>query len=208
MISNVFRVPKDVPTRNKWIQSIKKHQSFQNTITVFNVCIQHFNEHDYSKVKEKCVLKPNALPSIFEITNIMFKSQMECLEQPNSSNSQNEVTHTFSDSYTDFNAKNEELKAEIRNLKINHQMQIEGLKKKIEGLENKLEKRVDELNLCKKELTKKNSEIERLKVLTKDLKTQRYISPKLAEAVNVYFYIFIFIPIQFKFTFLVYFTGK
>ena len=61
----MFRLPSKV-NRTQWIEAIAKHQPETGLRTVFNVCMHHFLEDEYEKKNGRFVLKPNAVPSVFD----------------------------------------------------------------------------------------------------------------------------------------------
>lgn len=73
------------------------------------------------------------------------------------------------------------LQADLHHLKT---IQI-GLEKKMKDLQDKYEARGDKLGAAKKELTSANLEIQRLEKVVTELRTNRYISSRLTDVVNV-----------------------
>lgn len=124
-------------------------------------------------------MKANAIPTIFNDTKQTNEDRV-CISEGSETFEVVHATHATCTNCCD-------LEAEIIRLKAAN-VQTDLLKKNIEELKNKYEERGDKLCSVRKELRNEKLEVQRLQALVSELKTNRYISPKLADAVNVNYY--------------------
>lgn len=74
-------VPVNGDSRQKWIDAIESHQTFDIADRQFGICELHFQSENIDRRKTKNDLKKDALPSIFPFrelyvhTIIMIKNQ-------------------------------------------------------------------------------------------------------------------------------------
>lgn len=67
-----FRIPIDEQTRKKWEEIISKHRHSNGNL----ICSEHFNFNDLVIRKDKYILRPGSVPSIFESTNVQIVSEI------------------------------------------------------------------------------------------------------------------------------------
>lgn len=77
------------------------------------------------------------------------------------------------------------LKKEILNLTVEHDIEVRKLQRKIELLENKNEQKIDQVKQFRKVLSKEKNEVIRLKDIVAELKSQNFISSEDEKILNV-----------------------
>lgn len=59
-------MPIEVEMRQKWDEILSKYRQTNGTL----ICMEHFNSNDLIRKTNECILKKDAIPSIFESANI------------------------------------------------------------------------------------------------------------------------------------------
>lgn len=156
----IFRPPQNSETRCKWAESIEKFQKFDGNSTV---CIKHFKSSDIEiRGKVKC-LKTGAVPTIFQ------------LNLPTILHNNDNAIVIISDE-CGLKEKLDQKEHEILRMKIEHDIQIQILKKKINEIENANKSQNTVLNETKKLLTKEKLHTQNLERVITGLKNEKYMN--------------------------------
>lgn len=161
------------------------------------MCIQHFKDTDYSKNKTKrfgYTLKPNAVPSIFDVTNHTIK-QPNPPNLPIPSNVPNSPNTFGATQIANFDIDDDEshviiandniesaallidqLKTENMDLRVHYDMAIQKLERKVISLNDKIEEKTDTLNQSRSELAREKSKTAKLNEVIDKLRRERHIN--------------------------------
>lgn len=195
------------------MNAIQTHQPDRaiNTTSIFNVCIRHFKESDYTKQKaDKFKLNLNAIPTIFENELQSPESTIEqnqvANEAPERSNPSEPVS--FGEKCTEINRANQtseeeakleikKLNSEIFKLKLDHDVKIQQLQAKIEFLTNKLDEKTKLLHTARNEIDRKKCTIERLEEVNATLR-KNHIAADISNVKICVFYSFYYFGLTSK----------
>lgn len=161
-------MPQETELRAKWVAAIEKTQDINSTITVFNVCIRHFENADVYLRGKEIILKNNAVPTVFE-------NRGSLPENVNDSNDKTDETESLK-------KKIDELEKQILNLKIQHdvEFQHEQIKTK-----NAKQLQTSRFKACQKELSKKDSQLIQMNETMEELRANQLISLDDVKFLNV-----------------------
>lgn len=197
--------------RDEWIKAIEIYHPVDKFSNFF-VCIRHFKETDYSKSKSGFTLKPNVVPSIFDVTNHLFNQS----NPSNPSSNHNCLPNTFdgtqitnvdidesnlavANDVVDIDESNgivandivdtlesqiTLLKTEHINLRLHYDIQIQTYKQKIISLTDKIDEKNDILNQTRAELSQEISRSIKLNKTIDELRRNRYIDGENVANVN------------------------
>lgn len=184
----IYRVPSNGNKREKWIQTIEKHQQFPRNSKAFKVCIRHFAQTDYKKKGDKFTLNSSAVPSIFEAIPVVA----ECEEY--SENCDMIIGHECVDETTKNTQcvqcpflldKIEELKRQIFRMKCEHSILIQKLEQTNISLKKDSSDKAKKLKTTKMELSNEKSKNIKLVDVLDEMKSKNYISDDEKDFLNV-----------------------
>lgn len=187
MTDCICRVPakSDVLRNAQWIGAITKHQKYDSSRTVFNVCIRHFDTSNLYLRGQQYVLKLNAIPTLFNKTNNAAEVKFGQFGNGTKAINDNDVDNNQDDCEEKcefLTTKIAELEKQIDSMKIQHDIEIQKLKIKSVTVREKEKIR---LKTIKNELSKQKTQVLRLNDIIKELHEQHYISPDDAKFLNV-----------------------
>lgn len=193
----VLRVPGSGDNRRKWITAIEKHQQFDYNRQIFNICKRHFRASDLSQERKKVVLISDAVPSVFE-NSLAFVD----VDQADSMEYQIIGDGIIDDAIQANNQcvqcpflkqKVADLKKQILDLTIQHDITVQKLQRKLNLLENKNEHKTEQVKQFRGELSREKKQNVRLKDVITELRDQNFISTEDENILNVCFFPFIHI---------------
>lgn len=124
-----------------WLESIRKHQTFEER-SLYHVCKAHFTDDCFKVVRNRLELIAGSVPTLF------VTSQPDQIDQINANQRNNNAV-----------SETEQLKVELIRIRAQHDVERQGMQKKL----NSLTKQCNEYKAKVAELKKKNQEIERAK---------------------------------------------
>lgn len=185
----ILRVPRSGDIRTKWIEAIGKHQNFDHSRQNFNICKRHFCARDFSEKGNATVLISYAVPSVFEESIVV-------VDVPDETDSME--IQIIGDGIIDDAIQNnqciqcpflkqkvDDLKKKISTLNIQHEIEVQKMKRQISLLENRNEQKLDQVKQFRNELSQKKKENVRLKDVIEELKNENFISTEDEKILNV-----------------------
>lgn len=169
------RAPKKIEEREKWIAAIGDNLTSRYNRSSFNVCINHFREIDLITARDKSkVLASHSVPSIFNMESTKSTAYTVQPELP-------ESPEIFCNKCENFQFKIKELEKQIEQLKFQHNVELE--RQKVNSAKQK-----ERYQTSKKEVSKRNAELNSLKDVIEKLRQDRFISNDDARFLNVRFH--------------------
>lgn len=164
----IFRLPSDFEARTKWIDAIKSHHHANIETDIFNVCEKHFKDSDmYTRGSVKS-LRPNSIPTIFcTVARTPTVAQTSTIQTKTNEELMNKIA---------------ELENEILRLKIENDVALQNEKIKANNI---VKSQRVLLKNAKKELLRKEKQINKMSDLVDELQNERLVSPDDAKFLNV-----------------------
>lgn len=157
------RLPTVTVKRQQWIESIQKHQKFENA-TYYNICRRHFHASNLVERNNHLELTPDAVPSIFNDIVIV-----------NGTNIENDSDRS---DCTELKA----LQSAMSKMSIDHNKTVHSLQNEITKLKKMCDQKderalelIKDLSEAGNQLNKAEASMNNLKNEIKELKSHRYV---------------------------------
>lgn len=168
----MFRIPKELELRQKWLTEIEKVQCVDKEVTVFNVCVKHFDKTELYVRRAEVILKNSAVPTIFAHVPV----SKEAIDAKKSDSDKIQIE--------ELKMKIAALEKEIAHMKLQHDIQLQHERKKAKDA---VQSQAIRLKESQKEVSKKDRQLDKMEEIVDQMKAIQLISPDDAKFLNVGF---------------------